>query len=159
MGLGLGGLGLGAAACLGRLNRRWGALLLGLALGFAVAISLALAMVRVITGISILWFLLPGYAIALIISFFVPKIYTAIAFDAGGVASGPMATAFLLPLAQGACLATGGDVVADAFGVIAMVAMTPPITVQVMGLLSGVRRRKAAPAITAPPLADAVIEL
>ncbi len=132
---------------------------MGLALGFAVAISLALAMVRVITGISILWFLLPGYAIALIISFFVPKIYTAIAFDAGGVASGPMATAFLLPLAQGACLATGGDVVADAFGVIAMVAMTPPITVQVMGLLSGVRRRKAAPAVTAPPLADAVIEL
>ena len=90
---------------------------MGLALGFAVALSLALAMVRVLTGISVLWFLIPGYAIALGISFFVPKIYTAIAFDAGGVASGPMATAFLLPLAQGACLATGGDVVADACGV------------------------------------------
>ena len=132
---------------------------MGLALGFAVAISLALAMVRVITGISILWFLLPGYAIALIISFFVPKIYTAIAFDAGGVASGPMATAFLLPLAQGACLATGGDVVADAFGVIAMVAMTPPITVQVMGLISGVRRRKAAAPVPVQAGLDAVIEL
>ena len=129
------------------------------ALGFAVALSLALAMVRVLTGISVLWFLIPGYAIALGISFFVPKIYTAIAFDAGGVASGPMATAFLLPLAQGACLATGGDVVADAFGVVAMVAMTPPITVQVMGLISGVRRRKAAAPVPVQAGLDAVIEL
>ena len=132
---------------------------MGLALGFAVALSLSLAMVRVLTGISVLWFLIPGYAIALGISFFVPKIYTAIAFDAGGVASGPMATAFLLPLAQGACLATGGDVVADAFGVVAMVAMTPPITVQVMGLISGVRRRKAAAPFPVQAGLDAVIEL
>ena len=132
---------------------------MGLALGFAVALSLALAMVRVLTGISVLWFLIPGYAIALGISFFVPKIYTAIAFDAGGVASGPMATAFLLPLAQGACLATGGDVVADAFGVVAMVAMTPPIPVQVMGLISGVRRRKAAAPVPVQAGLDAVIEL
>lgn len=132
---------------------------MGLALGFAVALSLALAMVRVLTGISVLWFLIPGYAIALGISFFVPKIYTAIAFDAGGVASGPMATAFLLPLAQGACLATGGDVVADAFGVVAMVAMTPPITVQVMGLISGVRLRKAAAPVPVQAGLDAVIEL
>ena len=132
---------------------------MGLALGFAVALSLALAMVRVLTGISVLWFLIPGYAIALGISFFVPKIYTAIAFDAGGVDSGPMATAFLLPLAQGACLATGGDVVADAFGVVAMVAMTPPITVQVMGLISGVRRRKAAAPVPVQAGLDAVIEL
>ena len=132
---------------------------MGLALGFAVALSLALAMVRVLTGISVLWFLIPGYAIALGISFFVPKIYTAIAFDAGGVASGPMATAFLLPLAQGACLATGGDVVADAFGVVAMVAMTPPITVQVMGLISGVRRRKVAAPVPVQAGLDAVIEL
>lgn len=132
---------------------------MGLALGFAVALSLALAMVRVLTGISVLWFLIPGYAIALGISFFVPKIYPAIAFDAGGVASGPMATAFLLPLAQGACLATGGDVVADAFGVVAMVAMTPPITVQVMGLISGVRRRKAAAPVPVQAGLDAVIEL
>ena len=132
---------------------------MGLALGFAVALSLSLAMVRVLTGISVLWFLIPGYAIALGISFFVPKIYTAIAFDAGGVASGPMATAFLLPLAQGACLATGGDVVADAFGVVAMVAMTPPITVQVMGLISGVRRRKAAAPVPVQAGLDAVIEL
>ena len=71
---------------------------MGMALSVGVAVSLGLAMVRVLTGISILWFLIPGYALALGISFFVPKIYTAIAFDSGGVASGPMAAAFLLPL-------------------------------------------------------------
>lgn len=73
---------------------------MGIGLSVGVSISLGLAMIRVLTGISILWFLIPGYALALIISFFVPKIYTAIAFDSGGVASGPMTAAFLLPLAQ-----------------------------------------------------------
>lgn len=109
---------------------------MGMGLSVGVAISLGIAMVRVITGISILWFLIPGYAIALGISFFVPKIYTAIAFDSGGVASGPMTAAFLLPMAQGACLTLGGDIVTDAFGVVAMVAMTPLITIQVMGLIA-----------------------
>lgn len=109
---------------------------MGMALSIGVAASVGLAMVRVLTGISILWFLIPGYAIALIISFFVPKLYTAIAFDSGGVASGPMTAAFLLPLAQGACAAVGGNQMTDAFGVVAMVAMTPLITVQIMGLIS-----------------------
>lgn len=109
---------------------------MGMALSIGVAASVGLAMVRVLTGISILWFLIPGYAIALIISFFVPKLYTAIAFDSGGVASGPMTAAFLLPLAQGACTAVGGNQMTDAFGVVAMVAMTPLITVQIMGLIS-----------------------
>ena len=99
-----------------------------------MAVSLGIAMIRVLTGISILWFLIPGYSLALGISFFVPKIYTAIAFDSGGVASGPMTAAFLLPLAQGACVTLGGNIVTDAFGVVAMVAMTPLITIQVMGL-------------------------
>ena len=107
---------------------------MGTALSAGVAISLGIAMIRVLTGISILWILIPGYTIALVISFFVPKIYTAIAFDSGGVASGPMTAAFLLPLAQGACVALGGNIVTDAFGVVAMVAMTPLITIQVMGL-------------------------
>lgn len=89
------------------------------------------------------WLLIPGYAIALGISFFVPKLYTAIAFDSGGVASGPMTAAFLLPLAQGACIAVGGDIVADAFGVVAMVAMTPLITIQIMGLVSQIRSRQS----------------
>lgn len=107
---------------------------MGMGLSVGVAVSLGIAMIRVLTGISILWFLVPGYAIALGISFFVPKIYTAIAFDSGGVASGPMTAAFLLPLAQGACVALGGNIVTDAFGVVAMVAMTPLITIQAMGL-------------------------
>lgn len=115
---------------------------MGAGLSVGVAVSLGLAMIRVITGISILWFLIPGYAVALGISFFVPKIYTAIAFDSGGVASGPMTAAFLLPLAQGACTALGGNIVTDAFGVVAMVAMTPLITIQIMGLYARITERK-----------------
>ena len=109
---------------------------MGTGLSVGVAISLGIAMIRVLTGISIMWFLIPGYALALGISFFVPKIYTAIAFDSGGVASGPMTAAFLLPLAQGACMAVGGNIVTDAFGVVAMVAMTPLITIQLLGVIS-----------------------
>lgn len=114
---------------------------MGTCLSVGVAISLGIAMLRVLTGISVMWFLIPGYAFALGISFFVPKIYTAIAFDSGGVASGPMTAAFLLPLAQGACGAVGGNIVTDAFGIVAMVAMTPLITIQLLGLLS--QRQKA----------------
>ena len=116
---------------------------MGTALSAGVALSVGLAMVRVLTGISILWFLIPGYVFAIGISFIVPKLFTAIAFDAGGVASGPMTATFLLPLAQGACVAVGGNIVTDAFGVVAMVAMTPLITVQLMGLIAEVKTRKA----------------
>ncbi len=115
---------------------------MGLSLSVGVAISLGLAMVRVLTGISILWFLVPGYFLALGLSFFVPKIFTAIAFDSGGVASGPMTAAFLLPFAMGACQAVGGNIVTDAFGVVAMVAMTPLITIQVMGLYFRIRENR-----------------
>lgn len=139
---------------------------MGTGLSIGVSISLGLAMIRVLTGISILWFTLPGYAVALGISFFVPKLYTAIAFDSGGVASGPMTAAFLLPLAQGACTAVGGNIATDAFGVVAMVAMTPLITIQVMGLASKIagNRRKAsfAPGSAAAYALledDAIIEL
>lgn len=113
---------------------------MGIGLSVGVAASVALAMIRVLTGIPILWFVIPGYAAALIMSFFVPKIFTAIAFDSGGVASGPMTATFLLPFAQGACLAVGGDIVADAFGVVAMVAMTPLITIQVLGIVFKVKQ-------------------
>ena len=136
---------------------------MGIGLSVGVSISLGLAMIRVLTGISILWFLIPGYALALIISFFVPKIYTAIAFDSGGVASGPMTAAFLLPLAQGACTAVGGNMVTDAFGVVAMVAMTPLITIQIMGLAAKLMQRRktetAAPAAFADMDENAIIEL
>ena len=82
-----------------------------------------------------MWLLIPGYAIALVLTFFVPKIFTAIAFDSGGVASGPMTATFLLPFAMGACGARGGNIITDAFGIIAMVAMTPLITIQTMGMV------------------------
>lgn len=118
---------------------------MGISLSAGVAISVALAMTRVLTGIPILYFLIPGYAIAIGLSFFVPKIFTAIAFDSGGVASGPMTATFLLPLAQGACTAVGGNLVADAFGVVAMVAMTPLITIQILGLVHQIKNRKHIP--------------
>lgn len=110
-----------------------------LSLSTGVAVSVGLSMLRVLTGLPIMYLLIPGYAIALILTFFAPKIFTAIAFDSGGVASGPMTSAFLLPLAQGACQALGGNVVTDAFGVVAMVALTPLITIQVLGLVYKIR--------------------
>lgn len=108
-------------------------------LSVGVATSIGLAMIRVLTGISIMWFIVPGYAIALLLTFFVPKIFTSIAFDSGGVASGPMTAAFLLPFAMGACNALGGNIITDAFGVVAMVAMTPLITIQSLGLIYQVK--------------------
>ena len=113
-----------------------------ISLSVGVAASVGLSMLRVLTGIPIMYFLIPGYAIALFLTLFVPKIFTAIAFDSGGVASGPMTATFLLPLAQGACTAVGGDVVKDAFGVVAMVAMTPLITLQVLGLIYKIKSNK-----------------
>lgn len=111
-------------------------------LSIGVAVSVGLAMLRVLTGISIMWMLIPGYFIALILTFFVPKIFTAIAFDSGGVASGPMTATFLLPFAMGACEALGGNIITDAFGIVAMVAMTPLITIQVMGLIYVFKEKK-----------------
>ena len=112
-------------------------------LSVGVAVSIGLAMVRVMTGVSIYVFLVPGYLAAIVMSFFVPRIFTAIAFDSGGVASGPMTATFLLPFAMGACEALGGNVVTDAFGVVAMVAMTPLLTIQLLGLLYQSRLRRA----------------
>lgn len=117
---------------------------IGLALSIGVACSVGLSMLRVLTGVSIYPFLIVGYVIALSITFFVPPIYTGIAFDSGGVASGPMTTTFMLPFAIGACEALGGNVMTDAFGLVAMVAMTPLIAIQVMGLYSRVKQRKLA---------------
>jgi len=116
--------------------------LMGRCLSIGVGISLGLSMIRVLTGISILWFLIPGYTIAIGISFFVPHLYTAIAFDSGGVASGPMTAAFLLPFAQGVCGAVGGNIATDAFGVVAMVALTPLITIQALGLMTVLSKKK-----------------
>ena len=109
------------------------AMMLSLSLG--VATSLGLSMLRVLTGISIYWLIIPGYIVALGLTFFVPKMFTGIAFDSGGVASGPLTTTFLLPFAMGACEAVGGNILTDAFGIVSMVAMTPLITIQLLGLV------------------------
>ncbi|MDR0886395.1 MAG: DUF1538 domain-containing protein [Clostridiales Family XIII bacterium] len=105
------------------------------AFSISVGASLALAMLRVLTGISIWWIIAPGYGLAILLSFFVPKIFSAVAFDSGAVASGPMTATFVLPFTIGACEAVGNNVMMDAFGVVAMVAMTPLLTVQVIGLI------------------------
>ena len=115
---------------------------IGLALSIGVGCSVGIAMLRVLTGIPVLPILIVGYIISLVITFFVPPIYTGIAFDSGGVASGPMSTTFILPFAIGACEALGGNVMTDAFGVVAMVAMTPLIAIQVLGLLGEMKRKK-----------------
>ena len=130
---------------------------LGLSLSVGVSVSVGLAMLRILTGVPILWLLAPGYAVALVLMPFVPPIFTSIAFDSGGVASGPMTATFLLPMAMGACAAVGGDMATDAFGVVAMVAMTPLITLQVLGLVF--KRRQRALKATAPQAeAEEIIE-
>lgn len=115
----------------GTITRR--AMLLTLSIG--VAVSIGLAMMRVLTGTGIWYCIVPGYLIALGLTFFVPRIFTAVAFDSGGVASGPMTATFLLPFAMGACEALGGNVLTDAFGIVAMVAMTPLIAIQILGVI------------------------
>jgi hypothetical protein len=114
----------------------------GLSIGMAAA--LAITMTRILTGISIMWILIPGYTFALILTFFVPPIFTGIAFDSGGVCSGPMTSTFLLPLAMGTCSGVGGDLMTDAFGIVAMVAMAPLIVIQFMGLMYGRRMKTSA---------------
>ena len=115
---------------------------MGMSLSIAVAAAMGLAMVRVLTGISILWFILPGYIIALGLSFFVPSTFTAIAFDSGGVASGPMTATFMLQFMVGVSIALGGNVLTDAFGIVAMVAMMPLLSIQVVGFYYQLKARK-----------------
>ncbi len=109
------------------------AMLIALCIGVGAAI--ALSIVRVLFGFSVLYYLIPGYFISLGLSFFVPKIYTAIAFDSGGVASGPLTSSFILPFVIGVCAAVSGEsaILTDAFGLVAMVAMTPLISIQLLG--------------------------
>ena len=114
-----------------------------IALSLGVGVSIALSMLRIVFDFSILFYVIPGYLISLGLSFFVPGIYTAIAFDSGGVASGPLTSGFILPLAIGACCALQGEgkVLADGFGIVAMVAMTPLITIQLLGFRAVVHKK------------------
>jgi hypothetical protein len=130
----------------------------GLSIGMAIA--LAVTMVRILTGLSLMWILIPGYAFALILTFFVPPIFTGIAFDSGGVCSGPMTSTFLLPLAMGTCEGINGDLMKDAFGIVAMIAMTPLIIIQIMGLLYVFKTKTSAAraGLTAVPAEGPAIE-
>ena len=133
---------------------------MGLSLSVAVAAANGLAMLRVLTGAPVLHFLIPGYALALLLSLVVPPTFTAIAFDSGGVASGPLTATFMLPLAMGACEAIGGNAMTDAFGLVALVAMMPLITVQLMGLLAVVKATRSRAAAPVPAYTDTdIIEL
>ncbi|MDR2803391.1 MAG: DUF1538 domain-containing protein [Treponema sp.] len=113
-----------------------------LAVGMAAA--LAITMVRILLGIPLLWILIPGYVIALTLTFFVPRIFVGIAFDSGGVCSGPLTSTFLLPLAMGVCEGVGGNIMTDAFGVVSLVALAPLIMIQMMGLIYNIRLKKIA---------------
>lgn len=115
-----------------------------IALSIGVGISLCLSMIRIIYDFSILYYVIPGYFIALGLSFFVPRMYTAIAFDSGGVASGPLTSTFILPFSIGICMSIypdGNKILTDAFGIVAMVAMTPLITIQLLGFRSIIAKR------------------
>jgi len=114
------------------------------ALSLGIGLAIALSMLRIMIPWLQLWhFLLPGYALSLLLMRFVPSLFVGIAFDSGGVASGPMTATFILAFAQGAAQAiSGADVLVDGFGIIAMVAMTPLITLQILGLVYKVKTRK-----------------
>ena len=113
-----------------------------IALSIGVGISIGLSMLRIVFNFNILYYVIPGYLISLGLSFFVPGIYTAIAFDSGGVASGPLTSGFILPLSIGACYALQGEsaIMSCAFGIVAMVAMTPLITIQLLGFRAVFKR-------------------
>ncbi len=105
------------------------------ALSAGVALSIGISMARVIFGFSLWYILIPGYALSLLLTFFCPKLFTGIAFDSGGVASGPMTSTFVLSFTLGVSSATGGNPAVNAFGVIALVAMTPLIAIQILGIV------------------------
>lgn len=132
-------------------------------LSIGVSVSVGLSMVRVLTGLPIQWIAIPGYLLALGMSRFVPKIFVGIAFDSGGVASGPMTSTFLLPLCIGACDSLGGNIMTEAFGAIALVALTPLIAVQIMGVQYKVKlsrlQKGAKPAIIMPDDSDDIVEI
>lgn len=123
-------------------------------MSIGVSISVGLAMLRVIAGIPIMWIIVPGYVLALVLSRIVPKIFVGIAFDSGGVASGPMTSTFLLPLSIGTCEALDGNLMTDAFGVVALVALTPLIAIQLMGLIYQIKVQKMQKTNSRPAVED-----
>ena len=132
---------------------------LSFALGAGVGISVGIAMLRALTGVSIMYFLAGGYFIALLLTFFTDDVFSSIAFDSGGVASGPMTATFLLALSMGVTTARGGNILTDAFGMVAMVAMTPLISIQILGVIYRIKLRRAqAEPAAAEPIVETIID-
>ncbi len=131
------------------------------AMSVAIAGALALSAARAWLGFDIMWIVGPGYLISLALTAVVPQLFTAIAFDAGGVASGPMSATFMLPFMMGISPATGGNILTDAFGTVAFVSLMPLITIQILGVAAIIRARiQAAKPVSAPVYSDTeVIEL
>ena len=130
-----------------------------ISLSLAISLAMGLAMVRILTGLHIFWLLIPGYLVSLALTFLVPQMFTAIAFDSGGVASGPMTATFMLPFAVGACEAVGGNILTDAFGLVSLVAMMPLITIQIMGAIYVYKTRRTAEVHVASFGDEEIIEL
>lgn len=126
-------------------------------LSIGVAISLTLAVVRSIWNINIIYFLLPMYVVSLGLSFYNAKLFTAVAFDAGGIASGPMSATFLLPLISGIATASGADIMTGAFGTVALIATTPILVIQLLGAVAKFARTKRTKAIAVMPEGEITI--
>ena len=122
--------------------------LMNTTIAIGVSIAIALSMTRVLTGIPITWFLVIGYVVALLLTIFTPKVFTMIAFDSGGAVSGPMTTSFLLPLIIGVCYQHGGNVLTDAFGLVGLVALSPLLTIQILGVIYNIKTRRKNNTIT-----------
>lgn len=132
---------------------------MGIGLSVGVGISVALSMIRVVTGISILYFVVPGYVLALVLTRIVPPLFTSIAFDSGAVASGPLAATFMLPFAIGASEAVQGNIFTDAFGIVALVAMTPVLTLLLFGVAYTLKSKATAKVVEIPATEDTIIDL
>lgn len=124
-----------------------------------VGVSLGLCAIRVLFQFNILYILIPAYIIAIALSFFVPKIFTGIAFDSGGVATGAMATTFVLPMFMGACSAMGIDSMLYGFGTLAFIAVTPLLTIQILGLIVGIANRRRERAVAEEYVGNKRIEI
>jgi hypothetical protein len=111
------------------------------AIAVGVSLAITLSILRVLIGLEILPFLLIGYLLSLFLMFFTPKLFTMVAFDAGGAVTGPMTTSFLLPLIIGICYISGGNVLTDAFGVVALVALSPLLTIQILGVIYKIKTK------------------
>lgn len=111
-------------------------------IAIGVACAVTISMIRVLTGVSLNYFIVIGYLVALLLMLITPNLFTMIAFDSGGAVSGPLTTSFLLPLIVGICYQVGGNVLTDAFGLVALVALSPLITIQILGIVYDIKMKK-----------------